>query len=163
MDSKLTNNVPKKIQKEMKRMMEQGMEVKADPSAIPDLDNLLSEIKKIIKDVESPQFVALKEKNKSEYEQVIVHKYLEKVPLKIINLMMEDNRYSHLSNLLDMFDKLNDVKKGKTNIDEAGKQFGEKMNEQYLYPKFGGGKKGFDEFLDKIKKENEEKEKKNNK
>ncbi|ATZ80941.1 hypothetical protein BMW23_0896 [Bodo saltans virus] len=162
MKPQITSDVPKSVQKEMKRLASQQMNVKPDVNAIPDLEELLSQIKKLLNDIESPQYIRLKESNKQEFERIIIHKYLETIPLKIINLMLEENRYSHLDTLLDMFDKLNNVKKGNINIDDAGKQIGEKMNEQYLYPKIDGGKEGFNKLLEKIKKENEENEENKN-
>lgn len=136
----------------MQQNIEGAMEVQPDPSAIPDLDDLLEKIQNLLKDVEEQITPNLSPEQKENVETKICVKYNTQIPIKIINLMLEEQRYDNLDKLLDMFDRLKDVQKGKADIVQAQQSFGEKLNEQYVYPKFGG-KEGFEKKMAEKKNE----------
>lgn len=75
---------------------------------------------------------------KEKFESLIYGKYNSILPMKIISLMIEQERYNNLTELLNMFDVLNDVKVGKKDINTAAEEFGENRREKYVYPKFDG-------------------------
>jgi hypothetical protein len=108
-------------------------------NSIPNLDDMLIYIQELLQDIETPEMQKLEKTNKKEFEKILTHKYYEKIEsIKIINLMLEPERYENLEKLLDMFDNLKKVKLGKTDIQDAHKIWCEKMNEEYLYSKHGG-------------------------
>lgn len=78
------------------------------------------------------------DKKSEKFENIIHGKYNNRLPMKIISLMIEPDRYSHLKILLDMFEHLRDVKMGKKDINQAAEEFGEENRERYVYPKFNG-------------------------
>jgi hypothetical protein len=86
------------------------------------------------------------DKKKEEFEHLIFSKYNSKLPMKIISLMIEQDRYNNLNELLDMFDLLQNVKNGNYDINDACDKFGEKNREKYVYPKFGGKDKYFEQM-----------------
>lgn len=116
-------------------------------NAIPDLDKILVHVQELLQEIETPQMQKLEKENKKEFEKILTHKYYEKIDsFKIINLMLEPERYENLEKLLDMFDNLKNVKQGKTNIQDAHKVWCEKMNDEYFYSK-NGGKENFEKKL----------------
>jgi uncharacterized Ntn-hydrolase superfamily protein len=136
----------------MDQYTEDALKVDMNPDAIPDLDKLLVSIKKMLQDIESPSMKALEKKNKNEFEKILTHKYYEDIQsMKIINLLLEPARYENLDKLLDMFDRLKQVKQGNVNIQDAHKKWCEKMNEEYVYSKHGG-KLGFEKKMKELKK-----------
>jgi len=129
--------------------MMDSMTTKMDANAIPDLDKILLHIGDLLKDIETPEMQKLEKENVKEFEKIIVHKYIDRInSLRIINLMLEPQRYANLDRLLDMFEKLENVKAGKSNIDDAHKKWCEKMNSEYIYPKYGSK----EEFERQLKK-----------
>ncbi len=124
---------------QMDQHTENALQVKMDPNAIPDLDKLLVYIQDMLEDIETPVMQELEKKNKQEFERILTHKYYNDIQsMKIINLLLEPERYENLEKLLDMFERLKLVKSGKVNIDDAHKNWCEKMNEEYVYSKHGG-------------------------
>jgi len=150
-----SQNVPFNFD-EMDESCKNAMNVQMDVNAIPNLDILLQEIQNLINDVEtfnkcntcqtSDTLCDKCKKKKNQHEVTLTHKYINELPIKIINLMFEDDRYNHLDQLLDMFDKLKEVKKGNVDINEQFAKFSEKLNETYVYPTHGGK----DNFLKKM-------------
>lgn len=121
-----------------------------DPQAIPDLDDMLLHINNLLTFIESPHMIDLELNNKEEFERLIFTKYNSILPINIIRLMLEENRYDNLNKLLDMFNILTDVKHGKKDIFEEHEKFSEKMNAEYVYPKYGN-KENFNEEVKKLK------------
>ena len=90
------------------------------------------------------------DKKKEDFESIIFGKYNSRLPMKIISLMIERERYENLNELLDMFEVLKDVKAGKKDINDEAEKFGEKNRSKYVYPTFGG-KDGFYSAMTKSK------------
>ena len=78
------------------------------------------------------------DKKKEEYENIIYGKFNSFLPMKIISLLVEQERYNNLTELLDMFETLKDIKAGKKDINIEAEKFGEHNRSKYVYPKFGG-------------------------
>ena len=66
--------------------------------------------------------------------------------MKIISLLVEQERYENLTELLDLFETLKDVKSGKKDINIEAEKFGEHNRSKYVYPKFGGKEKFLEEM-----------------
>ena len=77
-------------------------------------------------------------KRRSEIETRITRKYLMEIPKNIIDLMLEKCRFENLERLRGMFNMLKPVQQGLVDIESAQKNFNEKLNNEYVYPKFGG-------------------------
>lgn len=123
-------------------------------NAIPDLDNILEYIQELLCDIETPHMQKLEKENKKEFERVLCAKYQDKInSIKIINLMLEPERYENLEKLLDMFDNLKKVKQGKVSVQDAHKNWCEKMNQEYVYSKHGG-KQNFEKKMAELNKKN---------
>lgn len=120
------------------------------PDAIPDLGELLGYVNSLIAFVETPEMIVLAKTNYEEYERRAYQRYNQHMPIKIIGMMVnEEERYENLERLLDMFDRLDGIKSGKRNMQEEYADFSEKLNEQYLYPEYGGSKEAFIEAMKK--------------
>lgn len=133
-----------------------------DPNAIPDLGNMLVIINELLMFIETEDMQKLEKSDRKEFERRTYTKYNNDLPMKIIGLMLEDDRYDHLSRLLDMFDVLNDVKKGKKDMQKEYESFNEKLNESYLYPAYGG-KEGFEKAMQEGVPKNKKRKNKNKK
>jgi hypothetical protein len=119
-----------------------AIKMSMDPSAIPDLGDILQYVDNLIEFVEKPEMIILKGADYQEFEKRVYQRYNQFMPIKIIGLLIdEDERYDNLTKLLDMFDRLENVKRGNSNIQTEYEDFSEKLNEQYLYPVFGGKEK----------------------
>lgn len=126
-----------------------------DASAIPDLTELLGYVNSLIAFVETPEMVILSKTNYQEYEKRAYQRYNQHMPIKIIGMMInEDERYENLERLLDMFDRLEGIKTGKKDMQHEYADFSEKLNEQYLYPEYGGTKESFVEAMKAQREEN---------
>jgi hypothetical protein len=124
-----------------------AMRVEMNPSAIPDLDDMLVHIQRLLEEIETPEMQELEKKNRNEFEKILTHKYYADISsTKIINLMLEPERYENLEKLLDMFERLKKVKSGNLDIQDAHKNWCEKMNEEYVYSKHGG-KENFEKVM----------------
>lgn len=121
------------------------------PDAIPDLGELLGYVNSLIAFVETPEMIVLAKTNYQEYERKAYQRYNQHMPIKIIGMMVnEEERYENLERLLDMFDRLDGIKSGKRNMQDEYADFSEKLNEQYLYPDYGGSKEAFIEAMKKV-------------
>jgi hypothetical protein len=128
-----------------------------DASAIPDLTELLKYVNSLISFVETPEMMLLSKTNYEEYERRAYQRYNQHMPIKIIGMMVnEEERYENLERLLDMFDRLDGIKSGKKNMQEEYADFSEKLNEQYLYPEYGGTKESFIKAMEKSKEDEKE-------
>jgi uncharacterized Ntn-hydrolase superfamily protein len=139
---------------EMDEMSRDALRVEMTPNAIPDLDNLLENIQNLLEDIETPEMQQLEKTNRKEFEKILTHKYYSDISsIKIINLMLEPARYENLEKLLDMFERLKQVKNGNLNIQDAHKNWCEKMNEEYVYSKHGG-KENFEKVMKETQNKN---------
>jgi len=120
-----------------------------DPTAIPDLTEMTNIILQMIDFMNSGIMLKKKSENKDEYERIVIFKYQDKIPYNIIRLLLEDIK--NLGKLITMFETLTNIKKGNLDIEKEYDKFGENLNEEYLYPQFGGK----DKFISKMTELNE--------
>lgn len=136
--------------------MVNAFKLSMNPNAIPDLGELMGTIEAMLQFMETDHMKELEKVNKAEFETLVYGRYNDIIPMKIISLMVDDNRYENLDGLLDMFDILTDVKNGKKNIHEEAEKFGEKQNAKFVYPQFGG-KENFEKMMAKKTKKKKNK------
>lgn len=125
--------------------------VSMTPDAIPDLDKMMKHVDEMLDLIESPEMQRLEKKDKQEFERIVYGQYNSKLPMKIIGLMVEseETREDNLNRLCDLFDVLGKVKRGERDIHEEHKDYCEKLNNIYVYPKFGG-KEGFENKMKEL-------------
>lgn len=125
-----------------------------DPSAIPDLENMLTHIDNLIEYAESTEMRILSNTNYQEYETKIYQRFNQHIPIKMISLLIDENeRYDNLDGIIGMFETLKDIKEGKKNMQNEYEKFSEKLNEKYLYPDFGGKENFINEMKNSAKKD----------
>lgn len=149
-NSKLFEEFENKPIEEQIKKHEDEYVVNMNPNAIPNLDKMLEDINEIIEYIEDPTMLEIKQNDNKYYEHMVYGKYNSKLPMKIIKLMLEDNRYDHLAKLLDMFDTLNEVKSGKKDIKNEFDNFKDKLNDEFVY-KPHGGKEEFEKKINNSK------------
>lgn len=116
------------------------------PNAIPDMTEMLQTVNELLDYIESPQMKHLENHDFKLFETMIYGKFNSRLPMKVISLMVEGDRYDHLDNLLNMFETLRDVKDGKKNMQDEFQKFNENLNNKYIYDKFGGKEKFEEQF-----------------
>jgi hypothetical protein len=116
--------------------------------AIPDITSMIKIIDNMLDFIESPRMKSLEISNKDRFETEIFTKYNDVLPMKIITLLIDKNRYANLEQLLDMLETLSQIKKGNKDLNEETQKFNEKQNETFVYPKFGG-KDNFEQMMKK--------------
>lgn len=121
-------------------------------SAIPDLELLLQNIIELVEMMETPEMDTVRQTDKSRYENIIITKYQDCMPYSMIKLLLQD-RHNNLPKIIKMIETLSDVKAGKADINEEYDKFGEKLNEEYLYPKFGGKEATYKFFTENANKQ----------
>jgi hypothetical protein len=113
------------------------VEPEMSASAIPNLNELLEKIIEMVEFMNTPQMVKKKRTDPKNYEYTIFFKYREHMPTKIIDLLIE-NHTDNLQKLITMFETLNGIKMGNLDMTTEYEKFTENVNEEYLYPSFGG-------------------------
>jgi len=151
MDSKKLDELESKPLEEQLKQHREEFYVNMTPTAIPTKDemtNLLYAIQEMIELIEQPWMQELKRKEDPKYKNEVYMRYNQRVPMKIIGLMFDDDRYDNLDKLLDMFAILSDVKAGNKEMNVEFDKFRDKLNDEYLYKPHGGK----EEFEKKFKK-----------
>lgn len=141
---KKINNLPKGVKISDRLYTEEEMmndrnayHTEMSVDAIPDLKSILKNVIEIVEWMEQPEMVHMEKNDNVSFERLIIHKYQDLMPYNIIKLILQD-RYENLEKIINMFQILDKVKSGKADINEEYEKFGESLNEEYLYPKFGG-------------------------
>lgn len=130
-----------------------------DPNAIPDMDKMYETLYDLINFVESEPMKKLEEENFEEFENILYGRYNSLLPMKVISLMTEGDRYDHIDNLMNMFDSLAEIKQGNRDIQDEFKKFNENLNQKYLYDPFGG-KENFEKLVTAEKGKSKKKKRK---
>jgi hypothetical protein len=130
-----------------------------EPVSIANLDVLTDNIVSLLEFVRTPLMISKKHLNYDEFENIIYTRYNGLLPLKIINLLLEDeqnNAKTNLKKIIEMLEGITNVKNGTISYEKQYEIYAEKQNEEYIYSKFGG-KKNFEKVLEDMKKEKENK------
>ena len=117
--------------------------------AIPDLDQLTSDIYEVLAYLEQPDIKKICEQNDSIVRINLINKYADRMPLHFIDLFMtkdEDKKNDAIERALDMIDKLAEVKFGKRDIKKFSKEWADTINYDFVYAK-AGGKENFEKEL----------------
>ena len=115
---------------------------KPSVEAIPDLDELTNNVFEIVEYLERDDIIELCKKSEHIVLNTLNIKYADTVPYSMIKLLMDvDNRVENVERVLDMISMLIEAKKGKYDLEQAEKDFTDKINERYLYSKYGSREK----------------------
>jgi hypothetical protein len=123
---------------------------------IHDIEKLMGHVIDLVEFMNSEPMKEMKIKNNDEFERVIIFKYQNDIPYRIISLLFE-NQEKFLPELIDMFEILLKIKSGKADCKTEYEKFGESKNEEYIYPKFGGKEKFYQFCYDEQQKKNKQK------
>lgn len=105
---------------------------------IPDIVILTGRIIELLKLMDNTEMMILEKGNNNEYTNIILSQF-EDLPYSIIKLLLERNeRENNVGRLINMLNILKNVKSGEQDINEAYNKYSEQLNEEYIYPKFGG-------------------------
>lgn len=108
------------------------------PAAIPNIENITARVVEMLDFMNTPDMSEMEISDNVKFYQIITSKF-EDLPFSIIKLLLEkENRGENIGKLLEMFDILQNVKYGNRNIEDAYNNYKENLNEQFIYPKFGG-------------------------
>ena len=111
-------------------------------NTIPDLEEILENVINMVQFMNSPDLLDLKNRDKKQYDDTVYFKYRELISPKIINILLED--INNLNGIIEMFEKLNAIKMGKLDIETETDNFAVKIENEYIYPKYGGKEKFFE-------------------
>ena len=115
--------------------------MKEQPVKIPDVAKLATMINAFIEYMDRPEIIKMENDNKTKYESHmdLTFNELSSSYYSTFKLLLDrENRDANLERLIEMLDMLKEVEKGKMSVVHAGNALGEKLNEQYIYPQFGG-------------------------
>lgn len=149
----------KELPEHLRNQNQQQENKPLDPSAIPDLEELLKNIIEMVKYTSTDEMINMEKENPIVYEQHLDEKfeYISSRYYGIFKLLLvREEREENLGKLIDMFTKLKDVKNGRISIQDADKQYQESLNQEYIYPQFGG-KENFEKRMAEIAKKNKKK------
>jgi hypothetical protein len=126
--------------------------------AIPSIAELNKRMTKIIELVEFLKSSEMTQKSQDDREQIAIFKYQDDIKsVNIIRQIVEDPK-KNLKKISELFQLMGRIKNGQADLHEEYEKFGERQNEEYVYPQFGGK----DAFEKKIKEMNERVEERQN-
>ena len=148
---------PQKIETEIVSTDEMNRDIQSNesstvlemsPDAIPDIKKLTADIFELLIYIDSPDMQKLKRDCYGMYLNKIDEKYQD-MPYSIIKLLSDesDNRDDNIIKLLNILETMNSIKEKNKNLDSEYEKFRENLNEEYVYPEFGGK----DKFEEKMK------------
>lgn len=115
--------------------------------AIPDLELLTDNIFDIVEYLERDDIIKLTKEADHIVLNTLNNKYGDSVPYSMLKILLDyENREENVERILDMLKMLKKAKSGKYDLEEAEKDFTDKVNERYLYSKYGG-KNNFEKAL----------------
>lgn len=133
--------------------------------AIPDVDELSWNVFKILEYLEEEKTQKIMEKNSTAIRMLLNNKYADKVPLGIIDMLMEEEfREENVARVLQIIEYLRQAKLyGNEKLKELDGMLTEEVNQRYLYSKHGGSKEAFERALaQEVRKEQSKKNGQNN-
>lgn len=110
--------------------------------AIPDLKVLTNNLYEIIEYLERDDIIELTREADHIVLNTLNNKYGDDVPYSMLKILLDiDNREENVERFLDMIEMLKQAKRGEYDLEVAEKDFTDKINERYLYNKYGGREK----------------------
>ncbi len=111
---------------------------------LPDIDNLMNTITDFMEYINKPEMLKLEKSNKNEFEQHVDKKFSEfsyRYYGIFKMLLNRHNRKDNLRKIIEMIERLQNVKEGKSTIDDEFYDFKEELNNEYIYSKYGSKEK----------------------
>lgn len=117
--------------------------------AIPDLAKLTNSLYEIIEYLERDEIIKLTKEADHIVLNTLNNKYADNVPYSMLKILLDiENREENVERILDMINMLRKAKTGNYNLEVAEKDFTDKVNERFLYNKYGG-RENFEKALAK--------------
>ena len=117
-------------------------EPKMSVDNIPDLNKIMEDVMDMVEFMNEPAALELKFEDKQKYDDMVYFKYREIITPKIINILLED--INNMKGIMEMFETLAAIKCGNLDIETETDKYAAKIENQYIYPKFGGKEKFFE-------------------
>ena len=117
---------------------------KDEEISVTNLESLSDSIIELLKLLKTPEMLNMKISNYAQYSNKIYTKYREKMPQKIIDLLLEDEKNGNVHNLAELTVLLERVIKVKISENpkeeyiKQEKELSEHALNKYVYPKHGG-------------------------
>lgn len=122
----------------------------ASVDAIPDINLLTKNVFEIVSYLEKQEVKDQMKINDFDVKMYLNNTYADSVPLGIITVLLDEStRVENVERLLNLFEQLVKAKAGEISLQDAEADFAEKVNEKYLYSKYGSKEK----FLSELAKE----------
>lgn len=134
------------------------------PEAIPDVEQLLDHVISMLEYMDTDDMKNLEETDPDAFEKHLDAKFCNFTYryYAVFKLLLDkQNRKENVARMINLFQKLNQIKNNETTMDDAYEEYTEGLNNKYIYPKFGG-KANFVKSVNE-NKEKEAKEKKTKK
>lgn len=128
-----------------------GGSTEASVDAIPDLEVLTEKIIEILEYLEQDDVKKICEKDESIIRISLINKYADVVPLKFIDLFMdndEEHKQENVDRTLRLIEMMAKIKAGKADLEKESQRFVEEVNQRYVYSKYGS-KENFEKELRK--------------
>lgn len=124
---------------------------------IPDIEQLMDMVIEFMTYISTDQMQTMEKSDPDGFEKHLDNKF-SAFSLRyygIFKMLLEKKgREENLAKLIDLFSSLNKVKTGKKSMDLAYEQYTEGLNNEYIYPKYGGKEKFEQHIKNKNKKNN---------
>lgn len=122
---------------ELRKMGESDKISKLDVSAIPNMDQLTSDLLELAQFLTSQPSIDMEKNNPEEFYTMIEKEYADKIPRSILRLIIDrddcgKNRGKNLAELCDMFDRLKRVKRGELDLEKEDMRFRLKQAKKYI-------------------------------
>jgi hypothetical protein len=145
----LVKNANKNLKKNFDDRYNAFDDPELDKNAIPNIENLLDNVIKLVEFVNTDEMIQLQEKDPFRFENTVEAKFdkFADKHYRIFKLLIEkDNREEKLFRLIEMFTRLKKIKENKIDIEQENKKYIEELNEEFIYSKHGG-KENFEKFM----------------
>lgn len=115
-----------------------------------DLVTLTAHIFEILEYLEKPDVKKICKKDDSVIRMALINKYANTVPLKFIDLFMEDDKSKaeSIDRTMKWIETFARVQAGEVDLEKSSQDLVNEVNERYAYKEYGG-KEGFDAALRK--------------
>lgn len=147
MDFKLVKNLPSG-EKETKLP-----EPQLDINAIPDLGKLLDNILQLLQYINTDEMQKLELEDNESFMEHVDNKFrnLSIQYYSIFSLLMDrKNREDNVQKIIEMINRLKQVKEGKISLKQADHDYKEEINQRYIYSQWGS-KEQFEKAMKKKK------------
>lgn len=125
-----------------------------EPVNMANVDELTVHMINFLEFISQPEMEKLENDNNELFVETVTNKFKDFSDnyVAVFNKLLDKkNRNESVERLVEMFSIIKNIKNGKSTFEKEDARFKEKLNEQYIYKKYGG-KKQFENAMRKNKK-----------